>query len=244
MAYANLTKRAFSALVTITILGYSVAYSSEGFAQDATPPEVTEPAAAQAPASTETATPQLPAVAETTQPLQQVEAPIEASAPTAPDIRTTKFDDWYYRCVDTKESDGKVVAACEVAQISQVKQNDQDVNVLTLAIAKTAPDPVVKGKEQKPELLLTVLVPLNVFLPVGFGITVSDKPVMQVAYRNCNQAGCWAQQKLDAKMLTALQKGAEATGSLRLLNGQNINIKFSLKGLSAALSELQKPAGN
>ena len=65
-----------------------------------------------------------------------------------------------------------------------------------------------------------------------------------LGYRSCNEAGCWAQKKLDAKMLTALQKGAEATGSLRLLNGQNINIKFSLKGFSAALSQLQKSVEN
>ncbi|MDR6634235.1 invasion protein IalB [Phyllobacterium sp. 1468] len=174
-------------------------------------------------------------------------APASAQ-PATPDVTSVKFEDWYYRCVDTQVADGKAAASCEVAQIAQVKQNGQDVNILTLAIAKTTPAPAAKGKEAKSqpapgsELLLMALVPLNVFLPSGFSITAADKPVAQMAYRNCNQAGCWAQVNLDAKMLTALQKNSDAAGSLRLMNGQNINIKFSLKGLSAALTELQKPA--
>jgi invasion protein IalB len=169
-------------------------------------------------------------------------APAQTPEPAAPAMKATQFGDWYFRCVDVKVADDKTVPSCEVAQISQVKQNDQDVNVLTLAIARTAPVSAGTGKQQKPDLLLTALVPLNVFLPAGFAIAANDQPVLQIAYRNCNQAGCWAQVKLDAKMLAALQKGMEGTGSLRLLNGQNINIKFSLKGLSAALAELQKPA--
>lgn len=175
-------------------------------------------------------------------PAQPAPSSAAAPAPAAPAMKSTKFDDWYFRCVDVKVADDKTVPSCEVAQISQVKQNGQDVNVLTLAIARTAPLADGTGKQQKPDLLLTALVPLNVFLPAGFGIATNDQPVLQIAYRNCNQAGCWAQVKLDAKMLTALQKAAEGTGSLSLMNGQNVNIKFSLKGLTAALNELQKPA--
>src|SRR5262249_40367449 len=59
----------------------------------------------------------------------------------APQARVEKFDDWYYRCVDAKAADGSAAASCEVAQIATVKQGDQDVNILTLAIAK-APAPV------------------------------------------------------------------------------------------------------
>jgi invasion protein IalB len=43
-------------------------------------------------------------------------------------------------------------------------------------------------------------------------------------------------------MLAALQKGSAGEARLRLMNGQNINVKFSLKGLARALSELQKPS--
>ncbi|PRA88077.1 invasion-associated locus B family protein, partial [Ochrobactrum sp. MYb29] len=117
-----------------------------------------------------------------------------------PAVQSTRFDDWFYRCVDVKASDGKALQQCEVAQIAQVKQGDQDVNVLTLAIAKTAPEAGKKSSDYN--LLLTALVPLNVVLPIGLGFAADGKDVVTVPYRNCNQAGCWAQQKLDGKMLS------------------------------------------
>jgi invasion protein IalB len=159
-----------------------------------------------------------------------------------------KFDDWYYRCVDGKAADGSAATSCEVAQIATVKQGDQDVNVLKLAIAKAtdAPTPSNKKAAKQPavELVLMTLVPLNMYIPAGLNIDVADKPVVQLAYRNCNQAGCWAQQKLDNKMVAALSKASDGTGHVQMMNGQKVNIKFSLKGLSAALDALQKAASN
>lgn len=168
------------------------------------------------------------------------QAQADAVKPEAPAVQSTRFDDWFYRCVDVKAADGKALQQCEVVQVAQVKQGDEDVNVLTLAIAKTAPEAGKKPSDN--DLLLTALVPLNVVLPIGLGFAADGKDVVTVPYRNCNQAGCWAQQKLDGKMLTALQKGSTAEARLRLMNGQNINLKFSLKGLTRALAELQKPA--
>ncbi len=55
-------------------------------------------------------------------------------------VQSIRFDDWYYRCAEVKAADGKTVSQCEVAQIAQVKQGEENVNVLTLAIAKTAPE--------------------------------------------------------------------------------------------------------
>ncbi len=163
-----------------------------------------------------------------------------ATAPLGSAVQSARFDDWYYRCVDVMASDGKSVAQCEVAQIAQVKKGDENINVLTLAIAKTAPGAGKKASGN--ELLLTALVPLNVVLPIGLGLAVDGKDVVTIPYRNCNKAGCWAQQKLDGKMLTSLQKGSAGEARLRLMNGQNINLKFSLRGLTKALAELQKPA--
>lgn len=158
-----------------------------------------------------------------------------------PQVRSVQYQDWFYRCVDMKAADGTIVPNCEVAQVAQVKQGDTDVNVLTLAIAPTALDPVKKDKKQAPDLLLTALVPLNIFLPSGFLIEADGSSITEISYRNCNEAGCWAQQKLDAKVVGALQKGTSGGARLRLMNGQNINIKFSLKGLTDALIALQKP---
>lgn len=169
------------------------------------------------------------------------EAASQASDQTLTDqTQLQRFDDWYYRCAEVKAAVGKALTQCEVAQIAQVKQGEENVNVLTLAIAKTASE--AGKKPSGNELLLTTLVPLNVVLPIGLGLAADGKDVVTIPYRNCNQAGCWAQQKLDQKMLSALQKGSAGEARLRLVNGQNINLKFSLKGLTKALAELQKPS--
>jgi invasion protein IalB len=158
----------------------------------------------------------------------------------APAVQSTRFDDWHYRCVDVKATNGEIVQQCEVAQVAQVKQGEENINVLTLAIARTAPEAGKKASDG--DLLLTALVPLNVVLPIGLGLSADGREVVAIPYRNCNQAGCWAQQKLDQKMLRALQKGISGEAHLRLMNGQNINLRFSLRGLTKALVELQKPS--
>jgi invasion protein IalB len=84
------------------------------------------------------------------------------------------------------------------------------------------------------------LVPLNIYLPDGFLLAADSKTVVELNYRNCNDAGCWVQQKLDTKAIAALQKGADGGARVRLMNGQNVNIKFSLNGLTEALAVLQK----
>ncbi|MBB4576275.1 invasion protein IalB [Rhizobium lentis] len=154
----------------------------------------------------------------------------------APAIKSQKFDDWYYRCTGSGDA-----AACEVAQVAQVAKDGKNVNVLTLAIATAPAAPQGKSKG-KPQLVLTALLPLNVFLPAGLAIKADGKPVAKLDYRNCNEAGCWAQQALDAKVAAALKKGSAAEGLVRLMNGQDVNIRFSLKGLSPALDELQSTA--
>jgi invasion protein IalB len=178
---------------------------------------------------------------------QQKPAAATTGEQPAPQARVQKFDDWYYRCIDGKAADGAATTSCEVAQIATVKQGDRDVNILTLAVAKVpAPTATDKKAAKQPasELVLTTLVPLNLYIPAGLSIDVADKPVVQLAYRNCNQSGCWAQQKLDAKTVSALSKAADGTGHVQMMNGQKVNIKFSLKGLSAALDALQKAASN
>lgn len=170
---------------------------------------------------------------ESAQPQQQAQQ--VASTPIV-----QKFDDWFYRCVEVPTGDAdKTAKQCEVAQIQQVMQGDQPVTVLSIAIALTAP----AKAGGKPDLLMTSVAPLNVNLPAGIRYSINGKDALKVEYRNCNQAGCWAQQKLDVKSLAILKKGSEGEGHFRLADGRNVNIKFSLKGLTAALAALEKGDG-
>ncbi|NNG69907.1 invasion associated locus B family protein [Rhizobium laguerreae] len=162
---------------------------------------------------------------------------VQAPAQSAPAIKSQKFDDWYYRCTGSAGTE-----ACEVAQVAQVAKDGKPVNILTLAISAQPAGSQGKADKGKPPLMLTALLPLNVFLPSGLSIKADGKPVAKLDYRNCNQTGCWAQLALDTKTAAALKKGASAEGLVRLMNGQDVNIRFSLKGLKPALDQLQSIA--
>ncbi|ASY66250.1 hypothetical protein SJ05684_b52680 (plasmid) [Sinorhizobium sojae CCBAU 05684] len=172
----------------------------------------------------------------------------EAAAPTSsepPAVTTQRFDDWNHRCAQVDLGEGKTAMQCEVVQVAHVKQGDEDVSLLTLAIASAAPeDSAQKKTGADTGLALTALVPLNIFLPAGFGLDADGKAIVDMVYRNCNQAGCWTQQRLDKAVLTALQKGQVGAARMRLMNGQNVTIRFSLKGLTAALNKLNEPTAS
>ncbi|MBY3021525.1 invasion associated locus B family protein [Rhizobium leguminosarum] len=175
-----------------------------------------------------------PAFSQSAVPADQGPEQVQAPAQPPPAMKSQKFDDWYYRCTGSAGTE-----ACEVAQVAQVAKDGKPVNILTLAIAASPTGSQGKGEKGKPSLLLTALLPLNVYLPSGLSIKADGKPVAKLEYRNCNQSGCWAQQALDTKMAAALKKGSTAEGLVRLMNGQDVNIRFSLKGLKPALDELQ-----
>nr|WP_244656357.1 MULTISPECIES: invasion associated locus B family protein [unclassified Rhizobium] len=155
--------------------------------------------------------------------------------------QTERFHDWSYRCAESNTAGDAELKQCEVVQVAKVKQGEEDVSILTLAIARTASVAgEAKNKASEPALLLTALVPLNVFLPAGFGMDSDNVKLFEGGYRNCNQAGCWVQQRLDAKMVAALQVGQAGAARIRLMNGQNVTIRFSLKGLTAALAKFKE----
>ncbi len=172
-----------------------------------------------------------PSFAQSAIPVDHGSEHLQTTAVPASAIKSQKFDDWYYRCTGSEGTE-----ACEVAQVAQVAKDGKSVNVLTLAISTAPANSQSKGK---PRLMLTALLPLNVFLPSGLSINADGKPVARLDYRNCNQTGCWAQLALDSKTAATLMKGATAEGLVRLMNGQDVNIRFSLKGLKAALDQLQ-----
>lgn len=172
---------------------------------------------------------------ESTQPQNEPTQEVQNSQPVV-----KQFGDWFYRCIDVATGEAaKSVKQCEVAQIQQVQQGEQTITVLSVGIAMTAPE----KKGGKPGLIMTSVAPLNVFLPEGLRYSIGGKDVIKTVYNNCNQAGCWARQVLDSKMLDQLKEGNEGEGHFRLADGRNVNIKFSLKGLSAALAALEKGDG-
>jgi invasion protein IalB len=146
-----------------------------------------------------------------------------------------KFDDWYVRCLPP----GKGLRRCEIVQVAQVMREGKRVNVLTLAVAPIARSAPKDDNKNAQPLALTALVPLNVALQSSLSITAEGKSVAKLAYRNCNQTGCWAELPLRPAMISTLSRGASGEASLRLIDGQDVKIRFSLKGFKAAVAALR-----
>ena len=149
-------------------------------------------------------------------------------------VYAAKYADWFYRCIDAPAGQAKSKVHCEVVQVAQVKQNDTPVNVLTIAVTRVSS----QNKSLKGSHVMTVLTPLNVHLPSEFGMIVDGGKPATFEYRNCNQAGCWVQIPLKKQMLRSLKRGNASSGRIRLMNGQQVNIKFSLRGFTKALTAL------
>lgn len=156
-----------------------------------------------------------------------------------------RFGDWFYRCIyasviskQTKnltKSNGK---KCELMQLQQVKHENDVITILSIAISLKYPI----NDSQKPNFLMTSVTPLNVYLPFGLRYSVIGKEILKTNFQNCNKEGCWARQSLDNKLLKTLEKSSNAEAHFQLLNGQNVNIKFSLKGLPDAIAALEQGA--
>lgn len=146
-----------------------------------------------------------------------------------------RFHDWHMRCVPNDHSPG----ICEIAQVAQVMREQGGDTVLSMAIAPNMAASQSRDGIASPSMSLTMLVPLNVALPAGLSISADGKPITRLAYRNCNQSGCWAVTSLRPAMLSALKKGRTGAATLNLVDGQALEIQFSLTGFTAALAALE-----
>ncbi|MGH1351429.1 MAG: invasion associated locus B family protein [Methyloligellaceae bacterium] len=154
------------------------------------------------------------------------------AAGEGPRIKSERFDDWYYRCSETvvKKKKSK---RCEVVQIAQTKREKTTINLLTISLSR------IENEKKKKQTVITVLAPLNVFLPAGMTLTVDKNKASGLKYRNCNKAGCWIQHLVNDKLEKQMSKGKFGFAKMSLINGQNINVKFSLKGLSKAMKAME-----
>jgi invasion protein IalB len=157
-----------------------------------------------------------------------------AAALAEPRIQSERFDDWFYRCVTSEagKDHAQPQSQCEVVQIAQTKQDREIVNLLTISVSEIVQD-------KKKSTLITVLAPQNVYLPRGLDLSIDQQNKLALQYRNCNNAGCWIQHTLDSKTLDAFKSGQAGFANIHLINGQNLNIKFSLSGFKEAFKALQ-----
>lgn len=121
---------------------------------------------------------------------------------------------------------------CEASQTVSVRQGDQDVEILKLAISSI-------GEEKGKQLWgLVALLPLDVLLASDFGLGADKvKPELH-RYRNCNHLGCFAVVPLTGKLVKGLKQSEKGSVHFRLVNGKAVKVVFPVTGFSSALERL------
>jgi len=170
----------------------------------------------------------------TTQPTTPT-PPVETATQKTTEPQITTFDDWVHRCSEIIVEE-KPFTQCELLQLQQQQQGENMINILILAFAQVAP----KEGENSAQFMLTSVVPLDVFLPDGIRFLVDSRAVMHLPFRNCNPNGCWSQIVVEEAVLEAFKRKNEGLARFTIVNGQEVEVKFSLKGLTAGLDALQK----
>ncbi len=160
--------------------------------------------------------------------------PTNADPSTAVDgdkIKFRQFDKWLYRCVEQKSDDKVKKDICEILQVSQAKYKEKNVNVLTIALGH---HDGASGYNR-----LSILLPLNILLSKGFHIaTDNSRHKFKFSFHSCSRAGCWLIENVENDFIKAFKQGNHATARFTLVNGQLVQVKFSLIGFTAAYKAL------
>lgn len=148
--------------------------------------------------------------------------PVPAAAPPSEISRET-FGAWELQCTPDKSE-------CRMFKLAVDAAGSP---VAEIRIFKSPPGAGGAGVVQ-------VVTPLGTLLTAGFQITVDGEPLLTDSYDFCLQEGCYVQFALEEQVLTAFQRGANAT--LRVLSAnspdQPIDLVVSLTGFTAGHSAL------
>lgn len=182
------------------------------------------------------------------------------TAPPAPDATT--FGQWTLRCgvgpnggERACEVDSAVVPPGQTSPIAQVafgrlvqspdkqakdpQAPDKNAGKDT-PVDKAAPNKDAKSEEKTTRLI--ILVPVNVTIAPGVEVvTDAAKPHLNLAFKTCIQAACFAQLELTADEMQAF-RGLTKPGQLIFTDpgGKPVPVELSFKGLDQALDALAK----
>ena len=149
----------------------------------------------------------------------QTEAPQSGA-----EIETQKFEDWTLRCRRASETQPKI---CRIQQ--KLVAETSGKSVLQIVAGRFGPEKVLGA---------VIFVPNGVRLPPGLGIQVDERATRAYPFELCDPNCCQVRVLLEGDLLKNLKAGL--AGYVRFQNGagQELVVKVSLKGFSAALQAL------
>lgn len=169
--------------------------------------------------------------------------------PSQPEIVAT-HGDWTIQCqiqpaaqpnggdgADNSDAMGGSQANAEGVRtcgMVQTAHHEQRKNVaLTLILVRAEQD----GKEIT---MMRVMAPIGVFLPTGVALEIDGAAIGRVPFARCLPQVCIAFAEASPPTLEKLKKGGKANFIIYEAPGLGMSMQFSLKGFTAALSELGK----
>ena len=145
-----------------------------------------------------------------------------------PQLTTASFGDWVERC--QRLPGGQRV--CEVAAtVAASGANGQTAPLAQIAIGRV--------KKSEP-LRLTLVLPVNVGFPSAPKLAPEGQAGIELAWRECVPAGCYADAAFGAELQSALRDAKAGRVEFKAAGGQTFNFAISLRGLPQALDALAK----
>ena len=159
-------------------------------------------------------------LAATPTPLAAQSAADQDSAET----ETQQFNDWTLRCQPASATQQQT---CHISL--QAFAQDSGKQVLQFRVGRFGPEKILGA---------VIFVPNGVRLPPGIGFQVDERATRSYPFESCDPNSCQVRVLLEDDLLKNLKAGL--AGYVRFQNGadQELVVKVSLKGFSAALQAL------
>ncbi len=145
-----------------------------------------------------------------------------------PQMTTATFGDWVERC-QRISANGETSRICEVAQT--ITATGQTAPLAEIAIGRV--------KKSDP-LRMTLVLPVNVGFPSTPRIALDAADPLELAWRQCVPAGCFADATFGVEAQRAWREAKSAKVESKAAGGRAFNFAISLSGLPQALDAMAK----
>lgn len=142
----------------------------------------------------------------------------------------TKFDDWVVTCTPKSEN-ADAPQVCFLTQ--QIDLNQEDKKQI-LAIYQVG----YFGDNKDLKIIQTL--PLGISVEAGTSLVSSQNLIAKGKFTTCTQAGCQAVASISADELKQFLANEENSVAFMNVDGKQINIPISKKGLEKGLAYLRK----
>lgn len=135
--------------------------------------------------------------------------------------KTMRFGDWQVRC----EKTGELAETCVMSMKIVAQESGAEIAQANFA-------------KNDDGTLMTVILPLGIYLPAGAVLTIKDHKKFTFPITFCARDGCFINELVSAEAIELLRKKEHASLSFASTNQQTVELPFSIKGFLDAYKKL------